>query len=430
MAKSKTWIGASAESEMILNGTSDTFLGVWVDVPQVKVDKKPPVDLALVIDTSGSMGGAKIENARAAAKQLVSNLADGDIVSIDTFSDRAEALVPPTVLNGESRDRLMTVITRLRPQGSTNMFDGLSLGEAHVAQAPPSHTVRRVVVISDGIANVGPSSPEALGAVAERGLRFRAQVTSLGVGNDYDEHTLNALAIRSSGRLFHISEPTEMTAFLKKEVDLLGQTVASDALVEVVPAPGVRLLGSDGIRTDWTGNGALRIPLGALFAGQHREALVHVRVDPARFEGAERAPLASVRLVFHDPQDGDLERVQETVARVGMTGDSALVAKTENARTKAILAVQDAAKLQIQAAQAVSSGQFMDADKELAQAEQRVRAQAATTKDAREKNRLDTTAANIAATRRSAGAAAAAPKAVQRDEALKINKKGMSDMGY
>jgi Ca-activated chloride channel family protein len=415
---------------MILHGTSDTFLGVWVDVPEIRVEKKAPVDLALVIDTSGSMGGAKIESARAAAKQLVSSLGDGDIVSIDTFSDRAESLVPPTVLNGESRDRLMTAITRLRPQGSTNMFDGLSLAEAHVAQAPPSHTVRRVVVISDGIANVGPSSPAALGAVAERGLAFRAQVTSLGVGNDYDEHTLNALAIRSSGRLFHISEPKEMVAFLRKEVDLLGATVASDAFVEVVAAPGVRLLGSDGIRTDWTGNGALRIPLGALYAGQHREALVHVRVDPPRFEGAERAPLASVRLVFHDPQDGDLERVQETVARVGMTNDAAMVAKTENARTKAIVAVQDAAKLQIQAAQAVNQGQFMDADKELAQAESRVRAQATATKDDSTKKRLDATAANIAATRRAAGAAAAAPKAVQRSEALKMNKAGMGDMGY
>jgi hypothetical protein len=107
-----------------------------------------------------------------------------------------------------------------------------------------------------------------------------------------------------------------------------------------------------------------------------------------------------------------------------------MVAKSENARTKAILAVQDAAKLQIQAAQAVNQGQFMDADKELAQAETRVRAQAATTKNDAEKKRLDATAASIAATRRSAGAAAAAPKAVQRNEALKMNKSGMSMAGY
>ncbi len=428
--KAGNWIGASAESEMILSGTTDAFLGVWVDVPMVKIANKPPVDLALVVDTSGSMAGAKITNARAAAKQLIEAMQDGDIVSIDTFSDRAETFVAPTVITPDSRERLLAAVARLRPQGSTNLFDGLSLGEAHVAQAPGTHTVRRVVVISDGIANVGPSTPEALGMVAERGLRFRAQVTSLGVGNDYDEHTLNALAIRSSGRLFHVSDPVEMTAFLRKEVELLTSTVASDAFVEVMPAPGVRLVGTDGIRTDWQPSGALRIPLGALYSGQHREALVKVRVDPARFEGAAQKPLASVRLVFHDPNDGDLERIQETVARVSATSDGSAIASHASARTQAIVAVQEAGKLKMQAAQAMNQGQFVDADKELAAAERKIVAQAAVTKDDTQKKRLDASAASIQATRRAAGAAAAAPKAVQRDEALKANKSGMADMGY
>ena len=73
------------------------------------------------------------------------------------------------------------------------MFDGLTMGESQVAQAPATHSVRRVVVIPDGIANVGPSSPETLGAIAQRGLKFQAQATSLGVGNDYDERTPRSL---------------------------------------------------------------------------------------------------------------------------------------------------------------------------------------------------------------------------------------------
>ena len=90
------------------------------------------------------------------------------------------------------------------------MFEGLELAEMHVAQAGRDHPVRRIVMISDGQANVGPSSPLALGELAQRSLSLGAQVTSLGVGLDYDERTLDAIAERTSGRLFHVGDPREM----------------------------------------------------------------------------------------------------------------------------------------------------------------------------------------------------------------------------
>ncbi|MDF2696722.1 MAG: hypothetical protein K0S65_5105, partial [Labilithrix sp.] len=245
-AHDKAWIGAAAEGEMLTASTRETFLGVWIDVPEVRPEKRPPMELALVVDTSGSMAGAKIENARNAASMLVRNLADGDIVALDAFSDSARTVVPPTRLDAQSRKEILRAISELGVSGSTNMFAGLTLAEGQVAAAPASHGLRRIVVISDGIANVGPSSPETLGAIAERGLRFRAQVTSLGVGNDYDERTLNALSVRSSGRLYHLTEPREMASILEGELNLLKATVASDSFVEIVPAPGVELLGAAG----------------------------------------------------------------------------------------------------------------------------------------------------------------------------------------
>ncbi len=198
-AQNGTWVGVAAESDVLLAGDSSATLGVWIDAPEARPHAHVPVDVSLVIDTSGSMAGAKIENARRAAGLLIDNLADGDIVSIVSFSDDARTIVEPSVLSSDVRRALKARINQLQPTGSTNMFDGLGLGESLVARAPSTHAVRRVVVISDGIANVGQSSPEALGALAERGLRFHAQVTSLGVGTDYDERTLNALALRLDG---------------------------------------------------------------------------------------------------------------------------------------------------------------------------------------------------------------------------------------
>ncbi len=431
----KEWIGAGAESDALLVGDEETTLGVWVDAPEAAPQREHvPVDLALVIDTSGSMQGAKIENARAAAKTLIANLKDGDIVSIDRFDDEAKPVVQPTVIDAESRARIESIVSELGTGGSTNMFDGLALGESHVARAPETHSVRRVVVISDGQANVGPSSPAELGQLAERGVRFHAQVTSLGVGNDYSEQTLNALAVRSSGRLYHIDQPEEMASMLKHELDLLQSTVASDAFVEVVPAPGVQLISADGIRGDMGSDGSMKIPLGALFGGQHREALVRLRVQSAErdanADGAVQKPIASVRLHFKDPNEGDLERIQETVAKVSWTNDPNVVANRANAKTQSIMAVQEASKLEMQAAQAVNTGNFHAADDSLAQAETKLEKRAAATTDKKAKEELTAQAHTVAAARKATNAAAAAPAPVQRSQALKLNQGGMAGMGY
>lgn len=428
--RSGTWIGAAAEGEMLHLGTRQTNVGVWVDVPAARNVTRPPMEVALVIDTSGSMVGAKMENAKVAAASLVRRLRDGDIVALDTFSDTAKTIVPPTVLDTRTRTEILRAVSGLSTGGSTNMFEGLNLAEGQVAAAPATHALRRVVVISDGIANVGPSSPETLGAIAENGLRFRAQVTSLGVGTDYDERTLNALSRRSSGRLYHVTEPREMVSIVKSELDLLDATLASDAFVEIVPAAGVRVIAADGAKMVRQPNGAIQLPLGALHAGQHREALVRVELtDPASFEGHAR-PLASVRLHFRDAQDGDVERTQEIIARTQLTDDNDAVARTASSRTQAIVAIQDASRIQLDAAQHVNGGRFNDADKALERAEQALSAQAATVASPTERKRLGEAAGKIAAARSATKATAAAPAPVQRDQALKLNADAMHSAGF
>ena len=424
-----TWIGAAPEGDLLSSTTRETFLGVWVDVPEARPESRPPMEVVLVVDTSGSMAGAKIESARNAAATLVRSLKDGDIVALDSFSDDARTLVPPTRLDMHTRSEILRQIAQLVPSGSTNMFSGLTLAESQMASAPASHGLRRVVMISDGIANIGPSSPEVLGSLAQNGLRFRAQVTSFGVGNDYDERTLNALSVRTNGRLYHIGEPREMAGILRNEVALLDATLASEASVEIVPAPGVQVLGADGFRPEFR-DGGMRIPLGALHAGQHREALVRVRiVDPAAFEGHSRS-LASVRLRFRDAAEGDLERIQEVVTRTQLSPDDNAVAQAVNSRTKAIVAIMDASKTQMAAAQRINDGNFVDADKELERAQQTLAAQARVVTAPAEKKRLEVAASKVATARAAARAMPSAPKAAQRAGALELNASAMHDQGF
>jgi Ca-activated chloride channel family protein len=425
-----TWIGAAGASDFILPGVSDTFLGVWVDVPSSIKKVQVPAAVALVMDTSGSMAGPKMENAKSAARALVGRLADGDILTIATFDDQARERVTPTVLSAETRKSILSLINELNPNGGTALFDGMRLGEARAMSAPATHAIRRVVVISDGIANVGPTSTEILGALATRGADQGVQVTAIGVGLDYDENTLNALAIRSSGRLYHLAETNQMASILEREMGLLKTTAVTSAVVEIVPAPGVQLLGADGVRADWN-SGSLRVPLGTMFGGQHREMLVRVRVT-ARPDGTH--PLASVRLHFADPSEGNLSRVQEVIARYQVTADAKELDRHANAKTQTIMAVQEAGRLAMEASKKVNDDKFDAAEKDLAVAEARLRQQAQASTSAAERRRIEGVASNVAKARAGARAAAAAPPAARpaakRASALESNATSMDAYGY
>jgi Ca-activated chloride channel family protein len=430
--QNKHWLNASGGSEFVHVGGQEQFIGVWVDVPKSVKRAHVPMALTLTIDTSGSMGGQKIVQARAAAKELVRAMKNGDIVSIHTFSDSANELVHQTVLRPNNRQVIMNTLSELSADGATNMFDALQLAIGRARSAPSTHPVRRVVIISDGRATAGPTSTHTLADIAERGTQFGVQVTALGVGLDYDEDALNALAVRSSGRLFHLADASEMPSIIKAELNLLQKTMATNATVRVVPAPGVQLLGANGVRSSWGTNRTLEIPLGTMFAGQRREVLVRFRMMSDLVEGT--APIASARLHFNDPTDGGVPRVQEVVVRGKLTTDMALVNEHQNPDVQAIVAMNEASTLANLARADVSSGNFDNADLQLARAEKKLRERAHHAKNKRDKKRILAAVASVATSRRGVQSAAkakpAAKRKAQRASSLQLNDFAMEAQGY
>ena len=429
-APSSTWIGVAGESAAFLPGTHETFLGVWVDVPE-RGGGRAPVATSVVVDTSGSMAGDKIVHARAGAKRFLDGLQDGDIASLVRFDDGAREIVAPTLLDRSSRARLTGAVSELSADGATNMFEGIRLGGTHLMNAPASHAVRRIVLLSDGIATAGPTSREVLGALADRAAERGVQVTAIGVGLDYDEGTLNAIAERSSGRLYHVASSEQLAGLLEEEQKLLRGTRAANAFVDVMPAPNVEILGIDGARMERQESGAIRVPLGALFAGQRREMLVRARIT-APSEGTHG--LASVRLHFADPADGNLERVQEAVARYEVTTDPARVASAKDSRTQAIFAMAEASRVTRTAADRIEADRFEEAERDLAAVEKQLAQQQALAKDDKQKERLAANQRMVAQARASAAGAARAPAAARpaakRAAKLEANDAFMDSAGY
>lgn len=430
-----SWVGTAAGSDAFVPGMQDTFVAVWVDVPKDDKAGKAPAAVSLVIDTSGSMAGDKIRHAREAATKLVSELRDGDIVSVTTFSDKAEERVAPVRLDQRSRMQIASVLAELRADGGTNLFEGVRQAGMTVMGAPTSHPIRRVVLISDGLATVGMTSRDQLAMLGERAGDRGVQVTAIGVGLEYDELTLNQLALRSSGRLYHLTDTRALPEIVSSEIGLLKGTRATNTRVSIVPAPGVEILGIDGARGMFQSCGMsacpIDVPLGSMFAGQHKEFVVRVRMMAPE---AGSHPVASVRLLFHDPAENNLERVQEAVARFDVVNDPSLAAQRKNQRAQSVFAMIDAGRATEIAAQSLNADNFEEAERALAATEQKLRLQASSATTAKDKARLEESASRVGRARAGAAKAAAAPPAARpaekRKQALEANDAAMDMQGF
>lgn len=371
----QSWIGgAPMRTRVVVGEDGETYVGVWIDAPEnvPTVNERAPMALSLVIDTSGSMSGEKIAHARMAAASLIESLSPGDLVSIYGFSNDVVEIAPPTVVGPHSRSGLISRVGQLYAGGGTNLYGGINAGVSRMAQVSMEHPVRRVVVISDGHANIGPSDPVSLGNLAARGTEWSTQISAIGVGLGYDEHILGTLAVRSAGRLYHLQHSAQMASILEQELKLLAHTVATDAYIELVPAPTVRILESATPGAEIRG-GRVRIKLGSVHAGQEREVLLRAQLDTSQ-PGSH--PVGTARLVFKKPGGKGGPVVQERRLRYEVTKDRAAARRSEAPRVAAMVATHQAAQAQLRAARHLNQGDGRAAAEELQRAQKRLKSAA------------------------------------------------------
>ena len=253
------------------------------------------LNLALVIDRSGSMSGGKLDLAREAAASLVARLRPCDRISVVAFDDRVEALWP----GAPARDlqAVQQVLRRLTPRGQTALHEGWREGARQVSHHLEAQAVNRVLLLTDGQANVGEGRPEVLadqaGELAARGI----STTTFGIGAGYHEELLSAMARKGDGNFYHVAGPDQFQAFFDLELDGLSRTVGRKVSLGLEPAPGVRLEVRNHLERTSTG----RFCLPNLLCGVPIEVVVRATVEGPEAEG-ER-PILRVRLAW-DPAEG------------------------------------------------------------------------------------------------------------------------------
>jgi Ca-activated chloride channel homolog len=429
-----TWLHASpVRTRIVQNSDGTTWVGFWVDTPAAThTAQRAPLDVALVVDTSGSMSGEKIQNARIAAASFVDGLSEGDMVSLYTFNDQVTELAPPTIINSATRTEILSRVQRIFASGGTNLHDGLLAGRMATDRAPDSHPVRRIVVISDGRATVGNTNPASIADIASQATEHGAQVTSIGVGIDYDEGMLNTVAIRSAGRLYHLLEPQQMDGILHGELELLGETVAANVFLEFTPMDGVTVEDGANVRLDRRGN-TVRVPLGSLYGSQHREVLLRVRIPTS---GETANTLGEVRMTWQEPNTTEPHNGTPVAMRYEFTQDAQASEASTEQRVQAMVVSWEATQAQMRATQLLNQGQAERAEQELRQAE--VRLQQAQQQyhfsDDVVQGSMRRQSEGMAAGRAAAGEAARAPAAARparmRAAALQNNSSAMDSSGY
>jgi Ca-activated chloride channel family protein len=211
-------IEAAMDQSALLQGSGeDRFLVIEVGADAVEGAARRPVHLSVVMDTSGSMSGqGKMSHARAAAQELVGLLGPEDTFSLVTFDDQAAVRLPDRPVTDASS--LQRRIQGIQTGGGTNLYDGVESGLDEV-RSDPGEGVRRVVVLSDGNANIGITDSGSLRRQAGSLVAQGVTISAIGIGVDYNEDLLAAMADAGGGAYRFVGSPGSLTAMFTEAVN-------------------------------------------------------------------------------------------------------------------------------------------------------------------------------------------------------------------
>lgn len=216
--------------------------------PHASMSIRPPLNIALVIDGSASMAEAgKFGNAMLAARLVIENLTDGDVISVITFNQKSTALFPAgRAVNKELLNRRLGEIV---PQGWSNLSAGLLEAFAQIVRYASAEQTKRVIVLTDGQANRGITDPARLAGLIQTSRLRGISVSTMGVGDQFDERVLIELAAAGGGRYTYIREPEQIPQAMRAELEGLLNVVAQNVRVEVDVPEALRITGAGGRAT-------------------------------------------------------------------------------------------------------------------------------------------------------------------------------------
>lgn len=253
-----------------------------------------PTDVIVVLDRSGSMEGDPLSKALAAIRELVKQLGEQDRFSLIAYSDGSDLVIPLERASATAQAGWLRRLGSFGAGGGTNMSAGLDRAHELAEATREVGRVARVVLLSDGHANQGDATPEGLSRRSARAVAGEYVLSTVGVGEGFDERLMTRLADEGTGNFYYVPHVEVLAGIFKDEFESARETLASALEIRIETPKGVQVVEAAGYPIEHQPGYALVRP-GALFAGQERKIWVTLRIPAAE---AGSVALGGIRLDY------------------------------------------------------------------------------------------------------------------------------------
>src|SRR5215212_4635939 len=252
---------------------------------ETETSRAAPLDVAFVLDRSGSMQGGKLDLAKEGVDLAVARLRDADRAALVVYDDEVDTVQPLAAATPRLKATLRLALHGVDSGGSTYLSGGWIAGCHQLAEATPvtnggasATRIRRVILLTDGLANVGILDPGVLARHASELRRRGIATTTVGVGQDFDEGLLSAMAEAGGGNFQYIASPEGLRTFFAHELQELFSVAATGLAIRLALPPGVDAELISAFPVESCGN-SLEVAIGDLPAGDEIDLIFTVREE-------------------------------------------------------------------------------------------------------------------------------------------------------
>lgn len=232
---------------VVSRGGGEAILLVRIVAGQASPDgRQAPLDVAFVLDRSGSMAGGKLALAKTGVDLAISRLRSEDRMAHVVYDDTVDTIQSLEHATPRSKTNVRLALHGIDPGGSTNLSGGWMTACGELANAPASGEddsrtrIRRVILLTDGLANVGIMNPQELSQHAGELRRRGITTTTIGVGEDFDEGLLSAMAEAGGGNFAYAANADDLRDFFSKELQSLFSVSATAFGISIQVPAGVK----------------------------------------------------------------------------------------------------------------------------------------------------------------------------------------------